>query len=441
MNLNQQDKTDKALRRYVMIEPLVDYHLPWGEKSSLLAELSQKHGVSVSTLKRYCRRYQEQRLAGLMPKENRADKGRPRRIPQGVLYLAGALREEVPGRSTQVIIKTLEEAHPVLKGKLKRSTLDRHLRRMGKARKQIRQRGKPRRQFAKERRGALWQIDLCLPALYGRDEQGEVRQAVLVAILDDATRYIPHAEFHFTQDGGVVESCFKKAVTKFGRPVNLFFDNGAQFFSEQFTGALSRVGVRHLRARPGEPEGKGKLERWFRTLQESLVPEIQALGETPSLPELNRYLMAWIEEHYHKTVHSELGATPKERWENDPTPLNQVDPVKLEAAFLLSTTRRVSKTSLVHLLNRRYLVSDSLIGAQGSVSPSPARKRPNLAGRRLRRDCPGVCDPGGCAQGWGKSRRKQGPKNRTQLCRAARGELPADAPGKVETKRVCPAAR
>lgn len=377
LNITEDERQRRGLRRYALIDPVVDRKLERGEKTATLREQCRKHGVSLATLKRYCKHFKLRRLEGLLPARQRGDKGKPRRLPAEVLEMAVSLREEVPQRTTATIIAMLEELHPDHKGRLKRSTLNRHLHRLGKSRAQLRTVAcQPRRQFAKTTRGALWQTDLCMLPLKAHDEYGEVKPVVLVAMLDDATRFIMHAEAHLTQDAGVVESCFKKAVLKHGLPLSLFFDNGTQFVCEQLTGALAALGVRGLRARRGSPESKGKLERWFQSCQVSLLPELQALGDTLSLVDVNRYLTAWVEQQYHQGTHSELPEatpTPRDRWESDPTELRSVDPVRLEAAFLLRDRRKVTRTQLVSLDGRRYLADQVPVGTWVEVRYHPRR--------------------------------------------------------------------
>lgn len=372
--MTEDDRQRRALRRYALIDPVVDRKLVRGEKTAFLREQAQKNGVSLATLKRYCKNFRLRRLDGLVPSRQRADKGKPRRIPAEILGLAITLREELPDRTTTTIISMLEDRHPEFKGQIKRSTLDRHFRGLGKSRAQLKiVQPKPRRQFAKTARNALWQTDLCILPLYAHDEYGEVKQVVVAAMLDDATRLLVHLEAHLTQDAGVVESCFKKAVLKHGLPLGVFFDNGSQFICEQFTGALETLGVSALRAKPRSPESKGKIERLFQTLQTSLLPELKALGGTLSLVDVNRYLAAWVEK-YHSTAHRELPEetpTPEERWQADLTPLRQVDPVRLEAAFLLKAKRRVGRTQLVELGGRRYLAGEVSVGTKVEVRYHP----------------------------------------------------------------------
>lgn len=367
--MTQEARNRSALRRYAMIDALADRALERGEKATLLADATRRYGVSVSTLKRYLKRYQTQRVDGL-ERQSRSDRGKPRRLPPEALELAGRLRAERPERTTTTLIAILEEAHPQWQGLLKRSTLDRHLSQLGQTRRALGQDRKPRRRFAKTARGALMQMDICIPALWVADEHGEVKQAVLVLALDDATRCICWLEAFLTQDGGVVETTFKKAVIRCGLPTAVFVDNGSQFVSGQFTAACATLGVRHLAAKPYSPESKGKVERALATLQQSLVPELHALGRTLTLAELNQYLLAWVDD-YHKREHRELKATPQQRWDGDPTPLRMPDPLRLEAAFLLKAERYVNRTALVSLGGKRYLVHDRLVGRKVEVRYHP----------------------------------------------------------------------
>lgn len=164
-----------------------------------------------------------------------------------------------------------------------------------------------------------------------------------------------------------------------GWPTAVFVDKGSQFVSEQVKGACEALGVRHLAAKPYSPESKGKVERALGSLQRELVPELNALGRTMHLAELNQYLHAWLDA-YHQREHRELKAPPQVRWEQDPTPLRVPDPLRLEAAFLLSTNRLVNRTALVSLDRRRYLVDDSLVGRGVQVGTTHAGPSPFRSG-------------------------------------------------------------
>lgn len=205
--MDEEQRTRKMLRRYAMVDPLVSEEVPWGERGACFQEQSRRYHVSISTLKRYCKRYREQRQEGLKPKASRADKGQPRRIPAAILQKAVELREDQPGRSTTQIIAMLDRLYPEQAGQIKRSTLARHFQQLGKTRRALRKQQKAGyRHFRKRHKGDLWQTDICQPDLQVRDVDGEIKKAVLVALLDNATGFCVAAEFHTTLDGGIVES-------------------------------------------------------------------------------------------------------------------------------------------------------------------------------------------------------------------------------------------
>lgn len=175
-------------------------------------------------------------------------RGKPVKFPWRSLQQAVELRESDPARSTFQLLATLERLHPEYKGKVKRSTLARHFQQLGKTRQALRKEPKAGyRHFRKRHRNDLWETDICLPDLQVRDTDGQVKKAVLVAILDNATGFCVGAEFHTTQDGGVVESCLKKALTAYGLPLAIYQDNGAQIVGVTLS---QRAGGIHKPRRP-----------------------------------------------------------------------------------------------------------------------------------------------------------------------------------------------
>ncbi|MEU2718927.1 Mu transposase C-terminal domain-containing protein, partial [Streptomyces sp. NPDC007205] len=81
------------------------------------------------------------------------------------------------------------------------------------------------------------------------------------------------------------------------------------------------------------------------------------------LTELNRLFTAWVETVYHRTVHSETGQPPIERWLGSiPKPLPLPSPADLREAFLWSEFRTVTKTATVSLHGNTYEVDPMLSG-------------------------------------------------------------------------------
>lgn len=107
-------------------------------------------------------------------------------------------------------------------------------------------------------------------------------------------------------------------------------DRGKDFMSNAVSVALSYLGVSRDPDPPHYPNRKGKIERWFLTLDRgclrSLPGHMEAIGRTRGaaekhvaelleLPDLRREIISYIAECYHQRTHSETGRKPGEMWE------------------------------------------------------------------------------------------------------------------------------
>jgi transposase InsO family protein len=310
-----------ALKRYVTIARRVEEEVPPGGRMALWRELAAEHGVTVRTLQRRYRRFRQAgSLEGLMPPARRADAGSLRAMPEAVLAAAAQLRREQPARSTRILILLLEERFPELKGRIGRVTLDRHLRRLGLTRRRLQEAGRVLRRFQSPHRNALWLADFNFPALQWRNGS-ELSPTVILAILDHATRRLMHFAAHPARDAQAVERGLQEAIAAFGLPGRFYTDNGSELVSRLVLGALGELGIRHVASTVGVPEGRGAIERFFRTFEESFLPEMAAKAMVPTLDELNRYLLAWAREGYERNPHDGLaGRTPLQAGPGPATP-------------------------------------------------------------------------------------------------------------------------
>ena len=140
--------------------------------------------------------------------------------------------------------------------------------------------------------------------------------------------------------------------------------------------ACAVMGIRLIHSTPGRPQGRGKIERVFRTVREQFLVEIT--GQDPGgggesdpvggrhyvggLDELNRLFTAWVEQVYHRRVHTETGQTPIERFTAGP-PTRFARPGLLREAFLWSQRRKVTKVATVSLHGNTYQVDPLLAGS------------------------------------------------------------------------------
>ena len=130
--------------------------------------------------------------------------------------------------------------------------------------------------------------------------------------------------------------------------------------------ACAKLGIKLVHSAPGRPQGRGKIERFFRSVNSEFVVEIAtgdgAAGrQVTGLAELNQLFTAWVETVYHRRVHSETGQAPLARWMAG-GPFTVPVPADLAEAFRWSEYRTVSKTAVVSLHGNRYQVDPLLVG-------------------------------------------------------------------------------
>lgn len=372
-----EDKQQKvALDRYGAIHRLVEADgLCRAARRGLARELAAEQGCAPQTIWRWAQRFRAggYRLEALLPPAHRRDQGELSAFPAEVLAEAVRLREEEPRRSTTTLIELIRRLHPDWDVRIARPTLDRHLRRLGKTRRRLAQPNRPLRRFHKAARNALWIADHCFPELSW--QQGEtVQRAILLVFLDHRTRKVTAGGFVPSRQAVYVEETFKRGISTHGLPAALYVDHGAELIGSLIKNGCLHLGVRHIAADVGEAEGRGAIERFFRTFQESFVPEMAAKAMIPTLTEINRFWDAWLEQFYHARPHGALdGLTPQQAWEQDRTPLVHVDPVTLDGAFLLREMRRVDKTALLSWEGRKYLCEDALARERVEIRFHPAR--------------------------------------------------------------------
>ena len=355
-----------ALFRYGVIADLV--HLPLGtpgigdklrDKASQPYTIpgSERTHVAANTIRGWIRLYRYSGFDALYPKP-RTDRGQPRRLPPEVAGRLIELKVDNPAWSVRAVIKAAREGgvdHP-----LAPSTVHRLFSREGLFDKKPPD-GADRRRFAFRDAGELWMSDVMHgpKVRLGRSR----RKTYLIAFIDDATRVIPFAAFATAENIQAFLPVFKNALIRRGLPQRLYVDNGAAYRSCHLALVCAKLGVALVHARPYQPAGKGKIERYFRTLRAGWLNHLDAQA-LDSLQTLNRSLWAWIEGEYHNTPHRGIeGRTPLEQWALASAAVRYPDAtLDLDAIFLFEARRHVHKDRTVSLNGRLYEVDPLLVG-------------------------------------------------------------------------------
>lgn len=371
-----------ALFRYGLIAEFIQ--LPVGSRG-LYARLRDKASVDYTipgstrtrvapeTLRHWLKDYRRGGFDALVPK-GRGDRGRPRALPQAVADALVSMKEEQPGLSIPQLIRAVQQSGTFPESLvLPPSTVHRFLSRAGlmhKANPEVS--AQDRRRFAFAHAGQLWMSDVMHGPSVAIPGRGR-RKCYLIAFLDDATRVVPYCAFALSENTQAFLPVFKQALMRRGIPQRLYVDNGANYRSQHLALVCAKLGVALIHARPYQPQGKGKQERWFRTVRAQLLARLSA-ADTDSLESLNRRLWAWVEGEYHQAPHRGLDdQTPLDRWAMNGgqvrLPGHSLD---LDALFLFEVKRRVQRDRTVSLNGTLFEADAALVGHTVTLRYDPS---------------------------------------------------------------------
>jgi putative transposase len=302
--------------------------------------------VSRNTVDRWIRAYRRGGFGALVPAPRRVANQTPERL----LELACALRREQPARTAAQIHRIIVEAEGSAPSA---RTINRHLAAAGLPWKggQI---GRALGRFEAEFPNELWTGD----ALHG--PLVDDRRTFLFCFIDDHSRLLVGYRWAPREDVLNASRALRTGIASRGLPTAVYVDNGSPFVSGQLLRACAVLGIRLIHSRPGRPEGRGKIERVFRTVRQEVLGELED-HPPQSLQELNQTFQAWVEQVYHQRVHTETGQTPLERFVVAGPPQLPAE-VSLREAFRWAERRTVSRTGTVEMHGNTYEVDPELAG-------------------------------------------------------------------------------
>jgi putative transposase len=357
-----------ALFRYELIQEVIDPQLSTRARGRLVRALAQREHpaplggtvrISRPTIDRWVRQWRAGGFEALVPDPARVSA----RTPAEVLAVAAALKRENPARTAAQVGRILRAQSGWAPSE---RTLQRHFVRLALHGDLDRDGGPGGAgapavfgRFEADRCNELWVGD----ALHGPVIAG--RKTYLFAFLDDKSRAVMAARFGYHEDTVRLAAALRPALAARGVPESVYVDNGSAFVDSWLLRACASLGIKLVHSTPGRPQGRGKIERFFRTVREQFLVELTdpAAATIADLAQLNRLFTAWVETVYHPAIHSETGAAPLRRWSQGvPDPLPRPSPAQLREAFLWSEYRTVTKTATVSLHANRYQVDELLTG-------------------------------------------------------------------------------
>ena len=372
-----------ALFRYGLIADLV--HLTPGERG-IYARLAEKAArtyeipgsrrgrVAAETIRGWLGAWRKGGFDALRPK-TRADQGQPRAIATEVVDLLCMIKDDKPVLSVRMVIEAARASGQVAaEMELAPATVHRLLSQKGlMAKRPEDPTSKDRRHFAFDRANELWMSDV-MHAVAVTVEGKRRHKTYLIAFLDDATRVVPFACFALSENTAAFLPVLEQAIRRRGLPKRLYVDNGSVYRSHHLSLVCAKLGITLIHSRPYVPQGRGKQERFFRTVRMQLMPTLGP-DDTASLDALNRRLWAWIESEYHQRPHKGLdGETPLDKWAQVSDEVRLPEPgTDLGALFLFEEKRKVARDRTVSLRGVLYEVDALLVGCTVTLRFDPTR--------------------------------------------------------------------
>ena len=352
-----------AIFRFGVIHEFVGgASLTAGQRSRLMREKSQRKWVipfsartriSKNTIYRWIRRYQDSggNIESLYPMA-RTDAGTSRKLDKETLAVIITARDKQPDLPVPLLLADLKRRClvPQTTGL---TTIYRLLHRHNLMDKTPA--NEDRRKFEARLPNDIWQSDVMHGPKVMVDQK--LRKTYLIAFIDDHSRLIVHADFYLSENLAAFMDAFEKALAKRGVPRKLYVDNGAAYRSRKLEFTCASLAVALIHARPYKPQGKGKIERFFRTVRAHFLP----FARTATVGELNKDLHHWLDHVYHQRKHSGTGATPFDRFTRNLACI-RCAPKNLTDYFRKAVYRTVAKDRTISLANRLFEAPVVLIG-------------------------------------------------------------------------------
>lgn len=352
-------------------------------QKSLVSRL--KENLSMPTVKRWLAAFRNDGKAGLLPKHCgrvRKDYGWEARatalfnLPSKPGYSAVALRLQKEGyeTATESRVKRYLKSLPATLGKQSPHRVGKHLHKLQ------RQIWKPRDRLSVDV-GEIYAGDGHTCDCYvAHPNTGRLYRPELTAFIDVRSAYI--VGWYLSEAESSLSTLFalSSAMVRYNHvPAALYLDRGAGYRSklmnDESTGFYKRFDMTVIGAIPGNPHGKGWIERWFRTVRDhhdkfffdgqvycgdDMAPEINRRLSSDldrgkrKIPQLEEYVSSlgrFIEEYNHTPMPALAGLSPAEVWTNLE---NVAVELPADAVIRPREIRTVQKRHIIELHKRMY---------------------------------------------------------------------------------------
>lgn len=359
--MNDETRQQIALFRYGILAPLISgtYDNIDSRKGFFRDAASKTYTnprgidtkLSASTLERWFYRYQKDGFDALLP-QRRQDTGHSRKLDEDMIEQINYLKQEYPRIPATLIHQKLIHNGTINKGEISLSTVNRYINQLNLKNKYSP--NKDMHRYERPHINEVWCGDSSVgPYLM---VEGKKKKVWIIALLDDTSRMITGIDIFFHDNFVNVMSVMKSGVTKFGKPKILNLDNGSSYKNKQISLLAARIGTTLSYNPPYTPTGKAKIERWFKTLKQQWMSQLN-MADFESLDGLRVSLFEYVKT-YNQRVHSSLnGLSPMDRFFKESALIKRLSDDQIEYGFLLEIERRVSIDNVVVIDSVEYEVN------------------------------------------------------------------------------------
>jgi len=382
LNLNQGEavKEDEsqalALFKFGIISPvLMEPHRAQAEyfrNLSLREHNIPRRGLSrikIATMKSWLYQYKKQGFKGLQGK-SRCDTGSIRfHLTEEGFNCIKSLRGELQHLSVAQFYRKCLLLNMLGSPPMHETTLRRHLNHFGL--KTLSEPKKSRKRYEMSSFGELWVGDFMHgPKVYASAGKKTLRKAILLAFIDDHSRYIVGAQFNLLENTQTIELVLKQALLTHGVPQKIYVDNGPSFSSHYLLKVCAELNISLVHSKPYDSPSRGKIERFFRTVRgKFLIDFKEDSSQVMDLKELNERFEVWLKNDYLEYFHKGINTSPMNRYMESiqKVSLKRVNEDLLDQYFLTGITRKVNKDATISINKIIYEVPPSYIGESVSI--------------------------------------------------------------------------
>ena len=324
-------------------------------------ELCRRFGISPDVGYKWLRRWQagDRELLD----QSRRPKRMPRRSAAAVEVQVVAVRDKHPAWGARKIAHCLKRDGQIVPVP---STVHRILCRNERIKPSENAPPNPGHRFEKEAPNQLWQMDF-----KGHMPLANGTRCHPLTVIDDHSRYVPCLKACANEQRPTVQEHLTATFRRYGLPEAFYIDNGSPWGDT--SGAhwtrlkvwLLKLGIRVVHARPCHPQGRGKNERFHRTLN----AEVFAMRSFRNLPEVQRALDAWRMVYNLERPHQGLDMNvPADRFQ----PSLRVMPTRIPKVQydVGETVRTVSSTrSYISFKGQFWKVPQAFVGERLAIRP------------------------------------------------------------------------